>query len=107
MEKENGLPPTYYASSGSGSASLASALFDENDFDSDIDLDVEDPATKGTVTYPNLPSFGSHGSQKFERSSKPQTAQAQAELDSSQPIPLVIITNRAFQNTSKARISQG
>ncbi len=87
LEKENGLPPTYYASSGSGSASLASALFDENDFDSDIDLDVEDPATKGTVTYPNLPSFGSHGSQKFERSSKPQAAQVKAELDSSQPIP--------------------
>jgi ATP-dependent DNA helicase PIF1 len=29
--------------------------FDENDFDSDIDLDVEDPSMKGTVKYPDLP----------------------------------------------------
>ena len=33
--------------------------FDENDFDSDIDLDVEEPATKGTVSYPKLPSIDS------------------------------------------------
>lgn len=33
--------------------------FDENDFDSDIDLDVEDPATKGTVSYPKLPLIDS------------------------------------------------
>lgn len=30
-------------------------FFDENDFDSDIDLDVEDPASKGIVKYPTLP----------------------------------------------------
>lgn len=29
-------------------------LFDEDDFDSDIDLDVEEPKAKGTVNYPNL-----------------------------------------------------
>jgi len=33
--------------------------FDEDDFDSDIDLDVEDPATKGIVSYPKLPSIDS------------------------------------------------
>ncbi|KAF2710113.1 hypothetical protein K504DRAFT_251680 [Pleomassaria siparia CBS 279.74] len=43
--------------------------FDENDFDSDIDLEVEDPASKGTVHYPTLPP------------------QPRAALDSSQPIP--------------------
>lgn len=30
-------------------------FFDENDFDSDLELDVEDPAGKGTVYYPELP----------------------------------------------------
>lgn len=34
--------------------SSTTVYFDENDFDSDIDLDVEDPATKGTVSYPKL-----------------------------------------------------
>lgn len=29
-------------------------LFDEDDFDSDIDLDVEEPKAKGTVNYPAL-----------------------------------------------------
>jgi hypothetical protein len=29
-------------------------LFDEDDFDSDIDLDVEEPKAKGTVNYPTL-----------------------------------------------------
>jgi ATP-dependent DNA helicase PIF1 len=29
--------------------------FDENDFDSDVDLDIEDPATKGHIKYPDLP----------------------------------------------------
>ena len=29
---------------------------DENDFDSDIDLDIEDPALKGTIAYPKIPS---------------------------------------------------
>lgn len=35
-----------------------SVCFDENDFDSDIDIDleVEDPNTKGSITYPALPS---------------------------------------------------
>lgn len=32
-----------------------SEYFDEGDFDSDIDLDIEDPTTKSSVTYPILP----------------------------------------------------
>ena len=35
---------------------MPGVFFDENDFDSDIDLDIEDPAMKGTVSYPQLPS---------------------------------------------------
>ncbi|OJD34332.1 mitochondrial dna helicase [Diplodia corticola] len=31
---------------------MDAVYFDENDFDDDIDLDVEDPSTKSTVTYP-------------------------------------------------------
>lgn len=31
------------------------AFFDENDFDSDLDLDVEDPSSMTTVQYPKLP----------------------------------------------------
>lgn len=34
----------------------AGIFFDENDFDSDPDLDIEDPAPKPTVSYPKLPS---------------------------------------------------
>lgn len=34
----------------------ASAVdFDENDFESDVDLDIENPATKGAINYPKLP----------------------------------------------------
>lgn len=34
----------------------AGIFFDENDFDSEPDLDIEDPAPKPTVSYPKLPS---------------------------------------------------
>lgn len=33
--------------------------FDEDDFDDDIDLDIEDPSTKSTVAYPKLPTKNS------------------------------------------------
>lgn len=36
-------------------ATSTAVYFDENDFDSDIDLDVEDPSTKGIINYPTLP----------------------------------------------------
>lgn len=37
-------------------SSITDAVYiDENDFDSDIDLDVEDPTGKGSISYPRLP----------------------------------------------------
>ena len=87
MEKENDLLSTYHTSSRDNSTNLATVLFDENDFDSDVDLDVEDPATKGTVTYPKLPSFTPAHSRDSGYNSRPQTAFTKAELNSSQPIP--------------------
>lgn len=37
-------------------ADISDLLFNENDFDSDIDLDVEDPVTKASIQYPKLPT---------------------------------------------------
>lgn len=34
----------------------ADDLFDENDFDSDVDLDIEEPLPMAAVTYPKLPA---------------------------------------------------
>lgn len=88
MEKENHVPAATNASARGSNNGLATALFDEDDFDSDIDLDVEDPATKGTVTYPKLPQRGSSDSRDSGyQSHPPPAAQARVELDSSQPIP--------------------
>jgi ATP-dependent DNA helicase PIF1 len=87
MEKENDLPMAYSTSARNNSSDLATALFDEDDFDSDVDLDIEDPATKGTVTYPKLPSVSSNGSRDSGYQSRPQTAYQKLELESSQPIP--------------------
>jgi ATP-dependent DNA helicase PIF1 len=86
MEKENDFP-AYRTPSRSNSGGLATALFDEDDFDSDIDLDVEDPATKGTVTYPKLPPVSPTATRDSGYSSRPQSVQPKIELDSSQPIP--------------------
>lgn len=90
LEKENSLPPSFHAPSRTSSTSLASALFDDDDFDSDVDLDVEDPATKGTVTYPTLHrerSFDTSISKDSSYKSRATSAQSKPELDSSQPIP--------------------
>ena len=38
-----------------GNKQETDVAFDENDFDSDLDLDVEDPSTKGSISYPSLP----------------------------------------------------
>lgn len=85
MEKENELPTAFHNSLRGASSSLATALFDEDDFDSDIDLDVEDPATKGTATYPTLPS--TTASKDSGCDSRLQTAQAKVEdNNSSQPV---------------------
>jgi ATP-dependent DNA helicase PIF1 len=87
LEKENDLSAAFNTSSRSNSGSLASALFDEDDFDSDIDLDVEDPATKGTVTYPILPQVAPAGSRDSGYGSRRQSVMSKPEVDSSQPIP--------------------
>ena len=86
LEKENEFS-AYLTPSRSNSGGLATALFDEDDFDSDIDLDVEDPGTKGTVTYPKLPPVSPTATNDSGYSSRPQSVQPKIELDSSQPIP--------------------
>jgi ATP-dependent DNA helicase PIF1 len=101
MEKENDFPLAYNHSARSSNAGLATALFDEDDFDSDVDLDVEDPATKGTVTYPNLPKTGSSGSRDSGYQSRPQTAWQKTELDSSQPIPWSSSPSEHFKTPQK------
>ena len=35
---------------------LETTFFDENDFDSEPELDVQDPSTKASISYPKLPS---------------------------------------------------
>jgi len=40
-------------------SSTNEVFFDENDFESDVDLDVENPANKGIVAYPKLPALSS------------------------------------------------
>jgi ATP-dependent DNA helicase PIF1 len=101
MDKENELPAAFHTSSRSNSGSLASALFDEDDFDSDIDLDVEDPATKGTVTYPTLPQVAPAGSRDSGYSSRPQSAMPKPEINSSQPIPWSSSPVEHFQTPKK------
>lgn len=86
MEKENDFP-AYRTPSRSNTGALATALFDEDDFDSDIDLDIEDPATKGTVAYPKLPPVSPTATRDSGYSSRPQSVQPKIELNSSQPIP--------------------
>jgi ATP-dependent DNA helicase PIF1 len=87
LEKENELPLAYSTSARSSNTGLATALFDEDDFDSDIDLDVEDPATKGSVIYPKLPQRASSDSRDSGYQSPPHFAQQKLEPASSQPIP--------------------
>lgn len=55
-------------------------LFGEDDFDSDIDLDVEEPKAKGTVKYPNLPAQA------------PKPAPAAAPAPARMPNPVVYPT---------------
>jgi ATP-dependent DNA helicase PIF1 len=87
IEKENNFP-TYHAPA-QGKCDLAAVLFDDNDFDSDIDLEAEDPATKATVTYPNPSPQNTvdSGYSSRPQSLQPKSFQPKAELDSSQPIP--------------------
>jgi ATP-dependent DNA helicase PIF1 len=86
-EKENHVSATRTAPQRSANAGLATALFDEDDFDSDVDLEMEDPATKGTVKYPTLPQVASSESRDSGYQSRPDTARQTLEPDSSQQIP--------------------
>jgi ATP-dependent DNA helicase PIF1 len=55
-DSEN-LPPSMMNPIGGGiPTGNAPVFFDADDFDSDIDLDIEDLATKDTVKYPKLPT---------------------------------------------------
>lgn len=71
-----------------GQSSLSTVLFDENDFDSDIDLDVEDPATRSSVVqYPSLPRSGTADSAYHSAKTQSPALKEIEELRSSQPIP--------------------
>lgn len=65
----------------------APVLFDADDFDSDIDLDVEDLAAKETVRYPSLPVSKPSNRDSAYGSVKPPATTPNQILDSSQPIP--------------------
>ena len=87
MEKENSFPT--YRAPAQGKSDLAAVLFDDNDFDSDIDLEAEDPAIKATVTYPQPSPQNTvdSGYSSRPQSMQPKNNQPKAEPDSSQPIP--------------------
>jgi ATP-dependent DNA helicase PIF1 len=55
FEEDSGSQNRPIVLGGNSPAKIAPTdLFGEDDFDSDIDLDVEEPIAKGTVSYPNL-----------------------------------------------------
>lgn len=57
-----------------GDSSLNDVYIDENDFDSDIDLDIENPATKGSVSYPKLPAPSTRPIQPIFQQTSPKAA---------------------------------
>ena len=81
--------PSHVTTKNGQSVPLSAVLYDENDFDSDLDLDVEDPSTKNIVQYPSLPRAGTvdstYHSAKTQSPAPKQTPTQQ--LRSSQPIP--------------------
>lgn len=83
---ENDAPSSFYNNRTGQSVPLSAVLFDENDFDSDIDLDVEDPATKTTVQYPTL-SHTSTVDSAYQSATAQTTPVTKQEHKSSQPIP--------------------
>lgn len=68
---EDALYPNLGAANNKSSGEV---YFDENDFDSDIDLDIEDPVTKGQVKYPNLPPPAAPVSKLNMRPTQPRQA---------------------------------
>jgi len=63
MQTSNAYKPT-----SNTTVSQATVYFDEDDFDSDLDLDVEDPASIGTVLYPTLPNIDAMDPPESKRS---------------------------------------
>lgn len=82
---ENDAPSSVSNKTGQA-VPLSAVLFDENDFDSDIDLDVEDPATKTTVQPTTLPHTSTIDSTYYSATTRATPVKKQ-ELKSSQPIP--------------------
>jgi ATP-dependent DNA helicase PIF1 len=64
--------------------SYAPVFFDENDFDSDVELDVEDLAAKDSIQLPAVPSPGARDS---GYGSGVADIESKLVADSSQPIP--------------------
>jgi ATP-dependent DNA helicase PIF1 len=83
---ESDPPSSFYNTKIGQSVPLSAVLFDENDFDSDIDLDVEDPATKTTVQYPTL-AHPSTVDSAYHSATARTTPRKNLEPRSSQPIP--------------------
>ncbi|KAF2451821.1 hypothetical protein P171DRAFT_12427 [Karstenula rhodostoma CBS 690.94] len=83
---ENDLPSSFHNKTTDQSVPLSAVFFDENDFDSDIDLDVEDPATKTTVQYPTVPRTSTADS-AYHSTTTRTTPRPKQEPRSSQPIP--------------------
>ena len=86
---DNEVPTSLHSAATAQSVPLSTVLFDEDDFDSDIDLDVEDPSTKSTVSQPvtmrpSTVDSAYHSAQTQSPASRQTPLEA---LKSSQPIP--------------------
>lgn len=68
-------------------APQAPVAFDEDDFDSDIDLEVEDPSERSTVQYPTLPQTGTASRDSTYFSATTPAPDSKPMSDSSQPVP--------------------
>lgn len=100
---ENDLPGAFHTTMGSNQAPQIPVFFDEDDFDSDIDLDVEDPATKSTVSYPTLPAVGTAASRDSAYQSVTPKASQKQVPSSSQPIPWSSSPPEHFETPPKAQ----
>jgi ATP-dependent DNA helicase PIF1 len=102
---ENDVHSSFHNNNNAGkSAPQNPVFFDADDFDSDIDLDVEDPATKATVRYPTLPSLATGRSRDSAYSSAtPQPASVKNEPNSSAPIPWSSSPPEHFEPMATAR----
>lgn len=78
LAPDNAFEDALYPSLGAANKKPSGEVYyDENDFDSDIDLDIEDPTTKGQVKYPNLPP-AAPASKLNMRPTKPRQASVAA-----------------------------